>query len=136
MIDINVFREVMQKIADEKEGEFTFIGLFHRDGQTFGKWDVVVSAPWFEKGSKELTRYVAGKLQATLPREHLLTLSRVVTIQDDDPRLDALLKQMPVDNEPLMIRNVTLFDVDIREAHILRAKRSPQTTAVAAGSPV
>ena len=131
MIDLDVFRDVMQTIAVEK-GEFTFIGLFHRDGQTFGKWDVVVSAPWFEKGTLEPMKYIAQKLQDTLSVEQIMTLSRVATIEDDSPRLEALLKQIPVDDEPVMVRNATFFDVDIREAHILGAARSPHTTAVTA----
>lgn len=134
MIDLDVFRDVMQTIAVEK-GEFTFIGLFHRDGAPFGKWDVVVSAPWFEKGTLEPMKYIAQKLQDTLSVEQIMTLSRVATIEDDSPRLEALLKQMPVDDEPVIIRNATLFGVDVSEAHILRAKRPSQTVAVAAGSP-
>jgi len=52
-----------------------------------------------------------------------VTLSRIVTLNQDDPNLHTILQTVPVDNGPVELRDPDFFeDINIKDAYILRAK--------------
>ncbi len=130
MIDIEKLRQVMRDIANEK-GEFTLFGLFLRE-EAPDKWDLVVSAPWLEEGKLKALGQFVEKLSSSVGKEELLSLSRIAAINHDDPVLDAILKVVSVENGPVLVRNSNFFGLEIREAHILRAKRPQDTNVIPA----
>ena len=99
MIHIEKFRRVMEDISAER-GEFVFFGLFLRE-EAPDTWDLVISAPWLETGKLKALGEFVEKVTAIVGKQELLTLSRIVTLNHDDPNLEAVLKTVQVDNDPL-----------------------------------
>ena len=124
MIHIEKFRRVMEDMSAER-GEFVFFGLFLRE-EAPDTWDLVISAPWLETGKLKALGEFVEKVTAIVGKQELLTLSRIVTLNHDDPNLEAVLKTVQVDNGPLELWHPDFFGLDIKHAYILRAKRSIQ----------
>ena len=124
MIQIEKFRRVMEDISAER-GEFVFFGLFLRE-EAPNKWDLVISAPWLEEGKLKALGEFVKKATAVVGSQELLTLSRIVTLNQNDPNVEAVLKTVQVDNGPLELWHPDFFGLDIKHAYILRAKRSIQ----------
>jgi hypothetical protein len=129
MMQIEKFRRVMQDMGAER-GEFVFFGLLLRE-EAPDKWDLVISAPWLEVDKLKALREFVEKATAILGSQELLTLSRIVTLNPDDPHLNAILQAIQVDNGPLELWNPDFFELDIKHAYILRAKR-PKKSELAA----
>jgi hypothetical protein len=124
-IDKQKLRVLMDRIAAEK-GEFAFFGLFLRD-EAPDKWDLVVSAPWLEKGKMKALSEFVKELASAVGEEQLLSLSRVVTLRADDPSLDAVLRNISVDGDVREIQDADLFGLKIKDAFIFRAAK-PRTS--------
>ena len=122
MIQIEKFRRVMEAVSAER-GEFVLFGLFLRE-EAPNTWDLVISAPWLETGKLKALGEFVEKATAIVGKQELLTLSRIVTLNPNDPNLDALLQAVQVDNGPLELWHPDFFGLDIKHAYILRAKRS------------
>lgn len=121
MIDLHKLRQVMKELAKE-QGEFTLFGLFLREGAP-DTWDLVVSAPWLEKGKLKALGEFTKKLSSVFEQGELLKLSRIASVNRDDPVLDAVLRAVQVDDGPVVVRDCNFFGLEIKEAHILRAKQ-------------
>jgi hypothetical protein len=120
-IDIDKLRQLMRDLSKEK-GEFSLFGLFLR-AEAPDKWDLVVSSPWLEEGKLKALGEFAERLAAAIGEEQLLSLSRVVTLNADDPALDAVTKAVSVEDGLIEIRDSDLFGLRIAHAYIFRAKR-------------
>jgi len=120
MIQIEKLRRVMEAVSAER-GEFVLFGLFLREEAD--KWDLVISAPWLDADKLRGLSEFAKKASAIINIQELLTLSRVVTINQNDPNLEKILQAVQVDNGPVELRDPNLFDLNIKHAYILRAKR-------------
>jgi len=122
MIEIEKLRQVMKEVSAEK-GDFTLFGLFLRE-ESPDKWDLVISAPWLEKDKLKALGELVEKLSSIVGQEEVLSLSRIVTLNHDDPSLNAVLRAVQVEDRPIEFLNNNLFGLEIRHAYILRAKES------------
>ena len=120
MVQIEKFRHVMEEVSAEK-GEFVLFGLFLREEAD--KWDLVISAPWLDAGKLKSLGEFVNKASEIIDIQELLTLSRIVTLNQDDPNLDAILQTVQVDDGPLYLQDPNFFDLNIKHAYILRAKK-------------
>ncbi len=121
MIQIEKFRKVMNQVSAEK-GDFVLFGLFLTE-ESPDRWDLVISAPWLEKGKLKALGEFAEKLSSIIGQEEVLSLSKIVTLNHDDPSLKAILKSIQVENDEIVLRNNNLFGLEVKQAYILRAKR-------------
>jgi hypothetical protein len=108
VITNSMLRKAMHEIA-KKKGDFVLFARFMRSDAP-GTWDLVVSAPWLE----------AGQLKATSELVELL----IATVGQDHPTVKFILANFPVDDGELRVRSADLFDLQIDEAVIFRAKKS------------
>lgn len=129
MIEIEKLRQVMDQVSAEK-GDFTLFGLFLRE-ESPDKWDLVVSAPWLEEGKLKALAEFVEKLSSIVGQEEVLSLSRIVTLNHDDPSLDAVLRVVKVEDRPMEFRNNNLFGLEIKHAYILRAKQAQDSQPTA-----
>jgi hypothetical protein len=120
-IDIEKLRQLMRDLSREK-GEFIFFGLFLRE-EAPDRWDLVVSAPWLENGDLEALEDFVKKLRAAIGDDQLLFLSRVVTLDADEPALDAVTREINVEDGLVELRDADLFGMRMAHAYILRARR-------------
>jgi hypothetical protein len=129
MIQIEKLRRVMEELSAEK-GEFVLFGLFLRE-EAQDKWDLVISAPWLEDGKLKALGEFVQKAALIVGEQEFLALSRIVTLNHDDPNLDTILEAIEVENTPVELWNKNFFGLEIKHAYILRAKRLRKLEPVA-----
>jgi hypothetical protein len=122
MIDNNALLAAMNRIAETK-GPFDLFALFLREDAP-DRWDLVVSAPWIEEGRLVSFAELVQLLAQHLGEEQMQELSRVVSIERDNPGLDAILRAVAVEPSITEIRDSVFFGLRIRHAFIFQAKRS------------
>jgi hypothetical protein len=125
MIPIDKLHRVMEEVSAER-GEFELFGLFLRE-EAQDKWDLVMSAPWLEEGKLKALGEFVEKAASIIGEQELLSLSRIVTLNHDDPNLNAILEAVQVDDGLRELSNPNFFGLEIKRAYILRAKRSRKT---------
>ncbi|MBS1789481.1 MAG: hypothetical protein JST85_17285 [Acidobacteria bacterium] len=130
MIQINQLRQIKNKVEAEK-GEFVLFGLFLRD-EAVDKWDLVVSAPWLEKDKMKGLGEFVKKMASVVGEDEVLTLSRIVTLNHDDPSLEAILQDVQVENDLVEMQGHNLFGLPISQAYILQAKQPLSMGSMAA----
>jgi hypothetical protein len=87
-------------------------------------WDLVVAAPWLKRGKlKDLSEFIQ-LLAGSIGEQSLSQFARIVTIDELDPRLKAIVSKFSVDDGDINIQSSDLFGLDIEEAIIMRAKRA------------
>jgi hypothetical protein len=121
MIDIEKLRKVMNRVSAEK-GNFVFFGLFLTE-EAPDRWDLVVSAPWLEKGKLKALSEFIEILSSIVGQKEVLSLSKIVTLNHDEPSLKAILKAVQVEDGPTVLQDNNLFGLEVKQAYILRARR-------------
>lgn len=115
----------MREIA-AKKGDFTLFGLFMR-ADAPGTWDLVVSAPWLEHGKLKALGEFTVLLSKEIGEQSLRQFSRIVTLNQHDPALKAVVSAFSVDDVDdgeLRVKNCNLFGLEIEDAIIIRAQRT------------
>src|SRR5437870_4967346 len=121
MIDVEKLRKVMDRASAEK-GDFVLFALFLTEDAP-DRWDLVVSAPWLERGKLKALGEFVEILSSIVSQKEFHSLSRVVTLNHDEPSLKAILRTAQVENGPIVLQDNNLFGLEVKQAYILRAKR-------------
>ena len=121
---------VEQGISDEKGG-FALFGLFLRQ-EAVDRWDLVVSAPWFGAHDKKALDYIAKELKSRLLPEELISLSRIVLLDQGNPGLEAIHLAFSVEHGRVELKNTNLFGMPIEHAYIITSRREDSRPAVGA----
>jgi len=108
-------------IAKEK-GDFDLFALFLREDAP-NKWDLLVAAEWIDKNKAEAIKYLAQKVQASLTKQELLLLSKIVIIEENNPALAAFHGAFHVEHSTAEIQNSNLFGLQINHAYLITSKR-------------
>jgi hypothetical protein len=119
MIQIEKLQKLMKQV-EARKGRFTFFGVFMREDSP-GLWDLVVSAPWLESGRLEALRELAEEMSEVFGRDEVLSFSRIVTLNQDDPSLHEILTEVGSIKKPLEKQGHDLFGLPVEHALILRA---------------
>ena len=82
-----------------------------------------MSAPWLEEGRLTALRELVKTLASVIGQEAVRSLSRVVTLNRDEPALHAILDEVGETPLPLSKQGHNLFGLPIEDAYILRARR-------------
>ena len=122
MIATDRLRKAMREIA-RKKGEFTVFALLMR-ADAPGTWDLVVAAPWLEKGRLKALSEFTQLLAESIGEQFLRQFARIVTINQLDPRLKAIISTLSVDDGAIRIQSSDLSSLNIEDAIIMRAKRA------------
>ena len=108
-------------IASEK-GEFSLFALFLREDAD-DTWDLLASAPWLEADKRESLEYLVNQLRARLDTQELLSLSRIVVLEEGNPVLEAIHKRIKVRNGMVEVGDSISFGVPIKHAYIISSER-------------
>lgn len=122
MIPTSKLRKAMREIASQK-GKFTLFGVFMR-ADAPGTWDLVVSAPWLEKGRLKALKEFTRLLSDSIGEQSLRQFSRIVTLNQRDPALKAVVSTFSVDDGEIRVGRSNLFGLEIEDAIILQAKKA------------
>ena len=108
-------------IASEKS-EFSLFALFLREDAD-DKWDLLASAPWLEANNRESLEYLVNQLRSRLDTQELLSLSRIVLLEKDNPVLEAIHKAIKVRHGMVEVRDSISFGVPVKHAYIITSAR-------------
>lgn len=103
-----------QEIATEK-GAWSLCMLVWR-AEAAEPWDLLVAAPWLDQDQQAGLAYIAKKVSDRLTTQDLLSLSRIVILEQGNPVREALLQ-----HETEALRDVTVVGVPIKHATTMRA---------------
>jgi len=122
-------KQVVEKLVSlenevsREKGKLSLFALFLREDME-DRWDLVVSAPWLEGNKKETLSYLADKIKLCLDPEELLSLSRIVFIDADNPALDTVHRAIQVEHGTAEVTNSDFFGLHIKHAYIITSKRA------------
>lgn len=83
----------LEKEISVEKGDFYLFALFRREDAA-DRWDLVVASPWLEADEKQGLNYLADKVRAALTEEELLSLSKIVVLEADNPVVEAVRKSV------------------------------------------
>jgi hypothetical protein len=101
-------------------GPFALAGLFMRTDSP-GRWDLVVSAPWLQRGKLVALGDFVARLSDALGQEEVMNLSRIVTLNRTDPALRTILQELGTITQPVEKAGHNLFGLPLKHAYVLRA---------------
>ena len=113
----------IERQASQEKGEFYLFALFLRE-ESPGKWYLLVSAPWIETDEEGALRYLSSLVQSRLTPPDLLSLSKIVLIDMDNPGLEAVQNAVAVEHGKVEIRDSNFFGLEIKQAYIITSKPS------------
>ena len=122
-------KEIVQKLAKvEKEassekGAFTLFALVLREDAP-DLWDLLIAAPWIEANKEDAIKYIAAKIKKVLNPQELMTLSRIVVIEQDNPFLDALHRAVHVEHGLMEVHHSIFSGLPIEHAYIITSQRA------------
>jgi hypothetical protein len=119
MIERTKLDRVLHAIEAQR-GPFVLAGLFMREDAP-GRWDLVVSAPWLQRGKLVALDDFVKRLSDALGQEEVLSLSRVVTLNRKDPALKRILQELGSITQPVEKVGHNLFGLPVEHAYVLRA---------------
>lgn len=105
-----------------EKGAFDLFALFLREDAP-NKWDLMIAADWIDQDKADAIKYVAGKVQDVLSKEELLSLSRIVIIEESNSDLTAFQETYTVEHGSTEIQNCNLFGQQINHAYLITSKR-------------
>jgi hypothetical protein len=115
--------QIFMKQMEARNGRFTLFGLFLREDSP-GLWDLVLAAPWLENGKLKTLGEFVQKMSEAFGQDEVISFSRIVTLNHDDPALRAILSETGSLKKPLEKQGHDLFGLPIEHAVILRAGRT------------
>lgn len=123
---VNRLVEIERALSEEK-GRFNLFALFLREDAP--TWDLLIAAPWADKGKPSTLKSIAQKLQKSLNKSELLMLSRIVIVDQGHPALAAIQKAIRIEHGRAEIINSTFFGLQIKFAYVITSRRSDDDTA-------
>jgi hypothetical protein len=122
MIKLEKLTSLLSEITREK-GELTLFALFLRDNSV-DMWDLVVAGPWYEKDQRAGLAYLSKKVNTRLTTPELLSLSRIIILEKDNPVLQAILDAVPPKQDKAKLHNFNFHGLQIKHAYIFHAKKA------------
>jgi hypothetical protein len=122
---IDKLASLERDIASEK-GEFSLFALFLREDAE-EKWDFLASASWLETNKKESLEYLSNQIRSRLDTKELLSLSRIVILEQGNPVLEAIHRAVRVQHGMTEVRDSIFFDMPIKHAYLITSKKENST---------
>lgn len=104
-------------IASAK-GEFSLFALLLREDMS-DQWDFLAAAPWLEADNRESLEYLANQLRSRLSTQELLSLSMIVVLEENNPVLNAIHKEVQIRHGIAEVRDSIAFGMPIKHAYII-----------------
>lgn len=109
----------LEKDVSTEKGEFSLFGLFLReDAKDEDKWDILVAAPWLDANEKQGLEYLAKEIQKRLEPDELLSISRIVILEKDNPILKAINKSVKAKHVEFEVEDSNFYGIQITHAFI------------------
>lgn len=112
----------LEREISNVKGDFSLFTLFLRDGSE-NKWDLIISAPWIGKKKKETLDYIVNKIKPRLDEQELISISRIVIVDEKNPALEAFHRAINVEHGNIEVKDSSFFGLQINHAYIITSKR-------------
>ena len=112
----------IEKRTYREKGGYGLFALFLREVSP-GKWDLLASAKWIGKNEEEALKYLAGILQNELSKSELISLSRIVLIEESNPGLSAVQNTVNIEHGAAEVKESNFFGLRINHAYLITSKR-------------
>jgi hypothetical protein len=112
----------LEALIAEEKGEFDLFGLFLREDAP-DKWDLLFAADWVDENKASAIKYMAGQVQRVLSKEELMSISRIVIIDESNPSLAAFHSAVHVEHSLCEIQNSNFFGLQINHAFLITSMR-------------
>lgn len=119
---IEKFITIEKKIANQK-GRFRLFALFEREDAQ-DKWDVIISAQWFEKNKKETLKFIVDSIKEELTSDEMLIISRIVLLEPKNPLVININNSIQREHSSNEIIDCTFDGIFIKHAYIVTSKNS------------
>ena len=117
------FSKLESHIAEEKGG-FALFALFMREDAP-DRWDLMVSAPWTGDDRRSVVEYFVEQIKSILGEQELISLSRIVVIDPQDPAVQALNRAIQIEHGRVEVRDSNFFGQAVKHAYIITSQRAP-----------
>lgn len=114
---------LVEKELAQEQGAFDLFALFLRE-DSIGLWDLLVSADWVENDKVGALRAISDKVQKALTPDEVRQISRIVTIDADNPALDAVRRVVLVEHSLFEVKDSVFFNLSIKHAFIITSRMS------------
>jgi hypothetical protein len=123
----------LERSISSDKGDFSLFALFLREDSE-DKWDLVVSSSWLLKNKKKGIEYLAELLKKSLNKAEILSISRIVLIEEDNPGLNAIHRAITTEHSGVEIKDSNFFGLQIKNAYIITSKRNGDIAKVKTAS--
>ncbi|NQT29596.1 MAG: hypothetical protein HQ596_03395 [Candidatus Saganbacteria bacterium] len=123
---MNKLVEKLKIIEDriiKEQGEFVLLALFLREDAQ-DKWDLIVSANWFEEDTKKTLDYLVDKLNGVLEQDDKIQISRVVMLKPSDPFVKSINSVIKAKHGAAHFVNCRFNNLYVKEAIIITSTSS------------
>lgn len=118
---IDKFATVEKNISDEKTG-FVLFALFLRE-EAQDKWDLVLSAKWFEDDKKKTLDYIVKKIKNKLKLQNMTRISRIILLHPFDQFVKTINNAIKIEHGKTEIIDCQFNNIFIKHAFIITSKR-------------
>lgn len=119
---LHKFRKIERDLS-QTFGDFTLFALFLREDSP-GKWDVVVSSPTIQEIKSEFIGIISEKIKSEFTLEERLKLSRVIIVDQDNPKLHSIQDEFTIEHGIVEFHNHTFFNLNIDHALFMTVRKS------------
>ncbi len=130
-------QQLMEKLANvertmsQERGALALFALFLRENSSMGTWDLLVAAPWLNRSTryKEGLEYVADHLRNELTTREMVSLSRIVVLDWDDPHMNEAYDLADVEHGLVEFRDRDVMGQTIKHGYIITSKKAQPLAA-------
>ena len=112
----------------KQRGALFLLALFERD-DVAGKWDLIVSSEWSDKGTAAAIREISNRLIPILSPEERTRLSRIAVIHSSEEAVHAMASGISIESGQIKIQNCNFMGLQINHAIVLSSKH-PQAAGL------
>src|SRR3972149_6864708 len=116
--------EIVEKFASleaeiaQKRGDFSLFALFLREDAP-DRWDLLVSAPWASQDKQKAVDFLVSEIKSHLGPQDLVSLSRIVVVDSNDPPVQALANAFHVEHGRVEVMDSNIFGLQVKHAFII-----------------
>ena len=128
----------LERDISNERGDFPFFALFVREDSP-NHWDLVAAAPWLKDNEWEVRSYITKELRARLDTQELFALGAIVFLNEDDPKLQRVQRDIALEHEISVahgvaeLRDEEFFGMGMMRAYIITSKHRNLVTPLKMG---
>lgn len=117
---VDKFITVEKTISDEKSS-FTLFALFLRE-EAEDKWDLILSANWFEDDKKETLDYIVKQIKNELKPQDMTKISRIILLEPSHPLVKTVNNVVRTEHGKTEFVDCQFSNIFVKHAFIITSK--------------